>query len=54
MDISPDLEGIPFLSLMSLISSIIELGYFRASSNALLPRAAVSRVHGTPPRRVDG
>lgn len=53
-DIWSDLEVMPLVSLISLISSIIKLGYFKASSNALFPQAAVQLVHGTPPRRADG
>lgn len=49
-DIWSDLEVTPLVSLISPISSIIELEYSKASSNALFPQAAVQLVHGTRPR----
>lgn len=50
MSPSPDLEGVPFMSLMSLTSSMIELGYFNGSSNARFPQAAVTAA-GSPSLR---
>ena len=54
MDIWSDLEAMPLVSLISFISLIIELGYFKASSNPLFPPGGGQLVRRTPPHSADG
>lgn len=44
MDIWSDLEAMPLVSLISFISLIIELGYFKVSSIAPFPQPPVQLV----------